>query len=320
MTTRPWLSVITPIFNGENYLSSALDSIVLQRDNDIECIVVDGESTDATLSILQSYQDRLPIKILQKERNSNWVMKTNYALSVATGEYVCFLHHDDLWLKDRLKTMQQLVRQFPEVVLCLHPSNYLDYEGNNIGLWGCPLPAFPEIIKPNLMMERLLVQNFISILGPVFKREVALKVKGLDESLWYTADWDFWLKIARCGDTLYYPNPLSGFRIHPGSQTVMRSSSSQDFRDQLECVAERHFVLWPATERLKHKVRKVVDYSIEVNIALASAVHGQQTSPIALIISFVLLGPLGWIRYIRDSRLWERVSARLKIRLRPSKN
>src|SRR5689334_9307451 len=151
----PWLSVISPIYNGEEYLSYALESIILQKDNDIECIVVNGESTDATLSILNAYQDRLPIKILQKERKDNWVTKTNYALSLATGEYVCFLHHDDFWLEDRLSIMKRLVEQFPEVVLFLHPSNFIDNRGKNLGLWSCPLPTFPEIIKPTLMTERL---------------------------------------------------------------------------------------------------------------------------------------------------------------------
>ena len=50
----------------------------------------------------QAYKDRLPIKVLQRERQGNWVANTNYALSLAIGEYVCFLHQDDHWVKDRL--------------------------------------------------------------------------------------------------------------------------------------------------------------------------------------------------------------------------
>jgi hypothetical protein len=319
MTAKPWLSVISPIFNGEAYLSSALDSIVLQGDNNIECIAVDGESTDSTLSILKSYQDKLPLRILQRERSTNWVIKTNYALSLARGEYVCFLHHDDLWLANRLQTMKQLTEQFPEAVLLLHPSNFMDNKGNNLGTWNCPLPALPEIIKPDLMIERLLVQNFISILGPVFKREAALKVEGLDESLWYTADWDFWLKIAACGDSLYHPKPLSGFRVHPSSQTIVRSSGSRDFREQLEIVATKHFARWQASEELKQQLRNVVDFSMEVNIALARAAHGQNTNILALLLAFAFLGPSGWYRYLRDSRIWERVSARINAQVRPFK-
>jgi glycosyltransferase involved in cell wall biosynthesis len=319
MVPHPWLSVITPIFNGEAYLSAALDSIVIQGDGDIECIAIDGESTDATLEILDSYQDRIPLRIGQRERNSNWVSKTNYALSLARGEYVCFLHHDDLWFRDRLKTMRQLTNQFPEATLFLHPSNYLDNKGNILGTWKCPLPAAPTIIKSSLMTERLLVQNFISILGPVFKRQAALEVAGLDELLWYTADWDFWLKLAAYGTSVYYPKPLSGFRIHPSSQTIVRSSGSQEFREQLEVVASKHFIRWQADEHTKRQLKAVIDFSVEVNIALAGAAHGKNTKLRKLLVDFILLGPSGGYRYLRDSRIWERASARLKARVRPLK-
>ena len=312
---QPWLSVIIPVYNGENHIVSALDSIALQGDSDIECIVVDGDSTDGTLAILQAYQDKLPLKILHRERDSNWVIKTNHALTFAKGEYACFVHHDDLWLKRRLQTMRQFVEKFPEVVLFLHPSHYISSLGANLGLWSCPLPTYPKLVPRDLMMERLLIQNFISIVAPIFKRESAIKVGGMDESLWYTADWDFWLKIALCGNTLYYPIPLSGFRIHPGSQTVVRSSQAKDFRNQLAFVANKYFPLWEASAPLKQEVRKVAEFSMEVNIALASTVHGQRSNLIGLFISFLLLGPFGWYRYLRDSRIWERVSARVKTRL-----
>jgi glycosyltransferase involved in cell wall biosynthesis len=74
--TQPWLSVISPIYNSERYLQIALDSILLQQDHNIECIAVDGESTDATATILHDYQNKLPLKILNRNRETNWVTKT----------------------------------------------------------------------------------------------------------------------------------------------------------------------------------------------------------------------------------------------------
>ena len=320
MPAQPWLSVISPIFNGEAYLTTALDSILLQGNReDMECIAVDGESTDATLTILQAYQDRLPLRIVQRERSTNWVIKTNYALSLAQGEYVCFLHHDDLWLKNRLQTMKQLTEQYPEAVLLLHPTYFLDHKGNRLGTWNSPLPAAPKTIKPDLMIEKLLVQNFISILGPVIKREIALEVGGLDEALWYTADWDFWMKIAARGNSIYHPQPLSGFRVHPSSQTVVRSSASQEFRAQLETVAIKHFNQWQAPESIKQRLKKVIQFSMEVNIALAGVSHGQKADVLALLFSFLALGPAGGYRYLRDSRIMERVLARLRTQMRPRK-
>jgi hypothetical protein len=313
------LSVLIPTYNGAEYLCSALNSIAEQEVDDIECIAVDDGSADNTVQILRDFEAKFPIKIMQPERKGNWVANTNQALSYAQGEYICFLHQDDIWFKDRLSVLKQLVRQFPAVVLLLHSSYFIDHQGRRLGLWNCPLPAFPEIIKPSLMIERLLVQNFISIPGATLKREVALKVGGLNELLWYTADWDFWLKIAAEGDALYYPKPLSGFRLHLGSQTIVRSSRQQDFRKQLETVANQHFSSWQTADSIKRRIRQVADFSIEMNIALAGTVHGQEINLLALMISFLKLGPLGGYRYIRDSRIWERVSARLKVQLRPAK-
>jgi glycosyltransferase involved in cell wall biosynthesis len=316
MNTQPWLSIIMPVFNGGAYLRSALDSIVCQGEEDIEILVVDGDSTDGTQSILTEYQNRLPLQILKRERSSNWVDKTNTGLSAARGTYACFLHHDDLWFENRLRTLKPLTEQFPAAVLLLHASNFLDNEGRNLGLWSCPLPPAPQVVSSPMMIERLLVQNFISILAPIFRLEAALKVKGLDDSLWYTADWDFWLKIAACGDSIYYPKSLSGFRVHPQSQTVVRSSGA-DFREQLEIVAERHFRQWHAPEPHKRRLRRVAGFSIEVNIALAGAAHGKKLNILKLFMAFLEMGPSGWSRYIRDSRIWERVSARIKAQIKP---
>jgi glycosyltransferase involved in cell wall biosynthesis len=313
---RPWLSVIIPTYNGGTYLPHALNSILLQGNSDIECIAVDDGSTDNTLEILKAYQDKIPIRILQKERQGNWVTSTNYALSFARSEYICFLHQDDLWLESRLLTIKNLIDKFPQIGFFLHPSQFIDTKSKQLGLWRCPLPVAPCIINSEIMVERLLVQNFISIPSPVFKREIVLNVGGLDETLWYTADWDLWLKIASCSDALYYPEALSAFRIHSASQTVVRSSYLRDFQEQLEIVAQKHLELWNVSKKTKKKIWQISTFSIDVNTLLAGMIHGHnKTRLINLLITFLTLGPSGWYQYFRDSRIVERVSARLKAQL-----
>ncbi|GAB4240993.1 MAG: glycosyltransferase [Stanieria sp.] len=312
---QPWLSVIIPTYNGADYLPAALDSIVMQQESGIECIVVDDGSTDTTLSILDSYQDKLPLQIVKRNRIGNWVTNTNYGLSLAQGEYVCFLHQDDIWLKDRLKNIKEAIAFYPQANLYLHSSLFIDIQGKPLGIWRCPLPSYPEVIKAELMLERLLVQNFIAIPGPVFRREVALDVGGLNEELWYTADWDFWLKLAASGDTIYHSQPLAAFRVHPNSQTIRRSSSLSEFQQQMRSVFEQHLAKWETSINNKLKIRKVALFSTEVNTALAAMVHGEKTNLWKLGREFVSLTPRGWYRYWRDSRIVERVSARLKARL-----
>lgn len=312
---RPWLSIIIPTYNGANYLSAALDSIAMQSESGIECIVVDDGSTDTTLAILDSYQTRLPLQVLERNRMGNWVTNTNYGLSVASGDYVCFLHQDDIWLKDRLQIMSKAIASYPEANLYLHSSLFIDTEGKPLGIWQCPLPSYPAVVSAELMMERLLVQNFIAIPAPIFRREVALSIGGLNEKLWYTADWDFWLKLAASGDTIYHPQPLAAFRVHPNSQTIRRSSSVDNFSRQMRSVFEQHLTTWETNVNRKLKIRQVALFSTEVNTALAAMVHGEKTNLWKLGRDFVSLTPTGWYRYFRDSRIVERVSARLKAKL-----
>ena len=312
---RPWLSIIIPTYNGANYLSAALDSIAMQSESGIECIVVDDGSTDTTLAILDSYQTRLPLQVLERNRMGNWVTNTNYGLSVASGDYVCFLHQDDIWLKDRLQIMSKAIASYPEANLYLHSSLFIDTEGKPLGIWQCPLPSYPTVVSAELMMERLLVQNFIAIPAPIFRRKVALSIGGLNEKLWYTADWDFWLKLAASGDTIYHPQPLAAFRVHPNSQTIRRSSSVDNFSRQMRSVFEQHLTTWETNVNRKLKIRQVALFSTEVNTALAAMVHGEKTNLWKLGRDFVSLTPTGWYRYFRDSRIVERVSARLKAKL-----
>jgi hypothetical protein len=306
---RPWLSVIMPTYNGEAFLESALESILSQGDRGIEIIAVDDGSSDSTIRILESYRGKLPLRLFERGRIGNWVANTNYGLKQARGDHVCFLHQDDLWLDGRLSTMKSMIAESRSAVMFLHPSWFIDSDGRRVGHWRCPLPGGGEL-EPAFVAERLLVQNFIAMPAPLFSREVALKVGGLDEELWYTADWDFWLKVAGAGRTVYHPRALSAFRIHPLSQTAVRSDRNDDFRNQLEIVLERHLKGWESSRASGRVVRRVARYSVEVNIALAALVHGQASSLPRLFAQSLGLGPSAWLRYLRDSRILERVLAR----------
>jgi glycosyltransferase involved in cell wall biosynthesis len=310
MSQQPWLSVIIPTYNGSKYLTAALNSVVVQQDRNIECVVIDDGSTDDTLSIIESFQDRLKIKLITKARTGNWVVNTNQALMEAEGEYACFLHQDDLWLEGRLAQLKKAIAAYPQANLYLHDSVFIDEQGKPLGLWSCPLASKRRIISGDEMVEKLLVQNFVAIPAPLFKRAAALETGGLSDELWYTADWDFWLKLAALGDTCYIPQALTAFRVHGDSQTIRRSSSVAEFRQQMRSVVDKH--LAPKSSK---KVSKVAFFSTEVNTTLAAMVHGESPNLFKLAIAFTLLGPTGWWRYWQDSRIQERISARLKAKL-----
>src|SRR6267378_4475041 len=231
----PWLSIVMPVWNGERYLREALESIRQEGTGGYEVIAVDDGSSDRSPEILREWERHLPLRHVARERGGNWVAATNAGLREARGDYVCFLHQDDLWLPGRLAAIRQEARHAPALIL--HPAVFIAADGSRLGTWRCPLPAGE--VEPPLFAERLIVQNFIAIPAPAFRREAALALGGMDEALWYLADWDLWLRLGSQGAIRYLTSALAAFRVHPSSQTIVPKHLA-DRRCQHQLVLERH--------------------------------------------------------------------------------
>jgi GT2 family glycosyltransferase len=308
-----------PTYNGATHLPAALASIRAQGNPDIEVVVVDDGSTDATPRVLDVFAKDVSLEVISQTHSGNWAANSNLGLARARGDWVCFLHQDDLWAPGRLDQLRRLMLRRPRAAFLLHSAWYVDAQGQRAGRWRCPLPA-DEYLDGQLLVGRLLVQNFIAMPAPLVRRSAALSVGGLDDSLWYTADWDLWLKLARSAKAVYLPKSLASFRIHPLSQTWQRSERMSDFRRQMEVVFDRHFYAWNPSAPDKSAVERVARFSLEVNTLLATSAHGHRLAWRHLCYQFLALGPAGGYRFLRDSRLLERVIARLRAGLIHSKN
>jgi glycosyltransferase involved in cell wall biosynthesis len=313
---RPWLSVIMATYNGAAYLGSAMESLVAQREQGFEVVVVDDGSTDATLRILRAYCDRLPITLVERPHTGNWVANTNLGMSLAKGRYVCWLHQDDTWCRDRAAKLKHLAAQWPDALLQVHPSWFINAAGRRLGLWRCPFPRKMRYLPPTDVVGHLLVQDSIACVAPVFKAEAILHVGGLDEQLWYSADWDFWLKLAKLGRTVYYPPPLSSFRLHRESQTMTRAYAGSDLKSQFACVLARHLGDWTRFRPRTQSIDQIARFSARLNLALLDFTAGRSVDWLDLLSSFVRLRPAGWHIFLRDSRIVERCTSRLLARLR----
>ncbi len=307
-----WLSVIVPSHNGERWLSAALQSIADQNNQGIEVIVVDSSVYKTSLEIAESFSNKLAIRAFRRPDLLSWMVKTNFAAEHANGDWICMLHQDDLWLPDRSAELQTWLLRQPDAAMHLHPCYIIDEAGRRLGLWRCPLPADGAAVPARLLFERLLVQNFIGIPTPTIRRDAYLRVGGLDKGLWYTADWDLYLKIADIGTVHYHSMPLSCFRVHRNSLTVVGSRDIGDFRKQHSTVVERHFQ--KLAPDCRPTILRLSEASIEVNVALAAAAAGNSYvgGMIRAIRAVAILGPTGIVRYLSYSKLMDRVIPRLR--------
>ena len=308
-SVTPWLSVIVPTYNGSKYIRQTLDSILSQGDPGIEIIAIDDGSTDETVELLNQYSGKLNLRVISRGRVGNWVANTNYGMSLAAGEYVCFLHQDDYWLPSRLKKLKSLTLSYPQAVLLLHSSYFVDKRNRVTGSWTCPFPRRTGLVSAEYVFRRLVVQNFIAIPAPIFKRQACIDAGGLDESLWYTADWKFWLKISTLGDWVYHPEPLAAFRIHEESQTISGSAAGRNHTAQMKAVLK---MALPAVQQ-NDPLRRLARYSVHVNHSLAHYFYGGKFPARRLLMHGFSLGPIGLLRYFRYSRIVERVTARLSL-------
>jgi glycosyltransferase len=92
------VSIITAVYNNHSMIAKAIESVLSQKYIDIEYIIVDGMSTDGTLDIVESYRDK--IDVLVSGRDGGIYQALNKGLSLATGDYVGFLHSDDFFAND----------------------------------------------------------------------------------------------------------------------------------------------------------------------------------------------------------------------------
>jgi glycosyltransferase involved in cell wall biosynthesis len=302
--------VIVPTCNGAAFLPAALESIVAQNDPNIEVIAVDDGSTDETPAILDSFAGRMRLRVVSR-RVGNWVANTNLGLQSANGEWACFLHQDDLWRPGRLAAAVRALAETNPALL-LTAAEFIIAGGRTVGMWRCPLAPGVVGNSPSHVAGRLLVQNFVPLPTAVFRRAEALAVGGLDPDLWYTADWDFWLKLAARGQTRYVPRPLAAFRLHPESQTVKRSGGIDGFRRQHDTAWERHWPIWRDFVANPGRIEAAARLSVEVNVMLAGLLHRGGTNWQRLIAAAAGAGLGGATHFVNSSRILERVSARVR--------
>jgi hypothetical protein len=222
------------------------------------------------------------------------------------------LHKDDLWLPNRCSKVRRWLAAHPLGIMHLHSAEIIDETGKRLGTWRCPLSSGDAPVPPPVMLERLLVQNFIAVPTPTIRRDAYLKVGGLDERLWYTADWDLYLKLLSTGEVYYHSDPLACFRIHDSSLTMSGSRNVGDFRSQMETVLDRHIGVLTAR---RDRTRRLAMASIDVNVALAAASEGKPGQLLKALTNLFGLGPREVFRFFRHSRIIERAYPRLRARV-----
>jgi len=308
----PWLTVIMPVHHGEQFLAATLASAAAQPGDGVEFLIFNsGNDGGTSRRIADRFASRLAIKWHDTPELPSWTAKTNLGVREARTTHIAMLHQDDLWLPGHLAAIRRAIIDNPDAALSIAPSLFADPNGDVVGHWN--LPFRPGLISQEDFISTLLVQSSIAIPSPVARRDAWLAVGGLDEDLWFSADWDIYLKLAMQGNVAVRHETTTAFRLHRGSLTMTGSRQPGSLRPQLEQVLERHLHHLPAHSR--RRIERRARASIEINCSLADASCGDKGALANAAMRLLCLGPLEAIHYIRQSRIIDRVVPRLRLAL-----
>ncbi len=131
---NPLISVVMPVYNQEAYIAEALESVLAQTYTNLEILISDDCSKDASLEIIKSYAARdARIKVLPSERNLGICGNFNKLFDSVSGEFLAFFSGDDVMMPEKLATQLAVLQQHPEVVVVHHDALFINESGTITG-------------------------------------------------------------------------------------------------------------------------------------------------------------------------------------------
>lgn len=214
INSKPKITIITTVFNGEDYLESTIESVLdCASEINFEYIVINDGSTDKTSNILSKYATE--IKVINQENIGESASVTK-GFKLANGELVMVLSADDpLFTKEIFRNVFELFEKNENLVAVYPDWNLIDPTGK----------ILKKILVPDYSDE-LLIGRFRTLPGPgvIIRKKAALTIGGRRSKWVYVGDYDFWLRLSRIGEIRHRPQVLAQWREHPNSTSVKRKN------------------------------------------------------------------------------------------------
>jgi len=205
---QPLVSIITPSYNQGNYIEQTLRSVLFQDYPNIEYIVIDGGSTDNSVSVIEQYQDRLAFFVSEKDNGQSDAI--NKGFQRAKGDIVAWLNSDDVYTEHAVSRAVAALAKCPGCGFVFGNVLSIDMQSNvfntmTFGDWGLhDLMRFKIISQPGLFMHKQALDD-VGFLNPDFH---------------YLMDHHLWLKIASRYPVQYIDEFWAAARYHPEAKNL----------------------------------------------------------------------------------------------------
>lgn len=241
--SRSLVSVVIPTFNRVDLLPRAVRSVRAQTVPNWEIILVDDGSTDATPAVARAMHDELgsAFTYLHQE-NAGCCTARNRGIEASRGDFVAFLDSDDEFLPHKLERQLALFRRRPELGLVYSDYSYIDIDGRfHRSTFDSKCPLARQVpcqeIEPALkvctasLFDTLLRGYFVATIVGMVRREALAGIR-FSDGLRYSAEWLFYLQLARQFPAGFVDEPLA--LHHHLSGSVTRTCKLANVRNYLE--------------------------------------------------------------------------------------
>ena len=196
-----------PVFNSEQFVAEAIESILNQTFKDFEFLILDDTSTDKSFRIIKDFEQQdSRIKVYQNEKNLGVVESRNKLISLSKGKYIAWLDSDDIALKNRFEKQINFLEAHPEIGMAGAFPIIIDENGNKIRKWW--FETDPQKLKIELFFHSPFLSSSVVI------RKSALPRNCYDSKFPVAEDFDLYSKISENSDIANIPEILVKYRIN----------------------------------------------------------------------------------------------------------
>jgi glycosyltransferase involved in cell wall biosynthesis len=222
----PVVSVVIPVYNGELYLTAAIESILSQTFTAHELLIVDDGSTDQTQAIAQRYAaSGSRVRLISHRKPRGNYPSRNEGMELARGEFIAVMDADDIAMPNRLEHQVQFLRSHPEHKMVGSQVLLIDPDGDPLG----PMEGLPT---EHDEIDALLLNRQWAVVHPsvMMRKDAVETIRGYRERFDTCADQDLYLRLAEIGRIANLPRVLLKYRRHYGSMTINQTDQRYNLR------------------------------------------------------------------------------------------
>jgi hypothetical protein len=197
----PSLSVVLPVYNAEEYLAEAIESILAQTYTDFEFLIIDDGSTDGSLDIINLHaREDQRIRVIARS-NLGLVKTLNEGVARARGEYIARMDADDISRPERFKQQVDFLNSNPRCVVLGTSVVLIDDSGRELATWHC-------FLHDVSIRHALPAEGCIPHPTAMLRKSAVLEVGGYKEDYLAAEDYDLWHRLAQVGELNNLAEPL----------------------------------------------------------------------------------------------------------------